>query len=60
MILEKRLHKDGHEVVTAEHGGDALRVLEVDRQFDLVLMDLQMPVSSFLLASCAATMKSIR
>lgn len=45
MIIEKRLRKDGHIVVTAEHGGDALRVLESDSNFDLVLMDLQMPVS---------------
>lgn len=44
MILEKRLTKDGHSVVIAEHGGDALRLLEVDPHFDLVLMDLQMPV----------------
>lgn len=46
MIIEKRLRKDGHVVVTAEHGGDALRVLEADPDFDLVLMDLQMPVRS--------------
>lgn len=45
MIIEKRLSKDGHIVVTAEHGGDALRLLAEDPHFDLVLMDLQMPVS---------------
>lgn len=45
MIIEKRLSKDGHIVVTAEHGGDALRILEDDPHFDLILMDLQMPVS---------------
>lgn len=44
MILEKRLKKEGHDVVTAEHGGDALRLLGNDPHFDIVLMDLSMPV----------------
>lgn len=51
MILEKRLKMEGHTVVTAEHGGDALRLLETDTRFDVVLMDLSMPASSFLLHS---------
>ena len=37
-ILEKR----GHTVTVAENGREALRILE-DEQFDLVLMDVQMP-----------------
>ena len=45
MILQKRLAKDGHEVVAVVHGGDAMRLLEKDQAWDLVLMDLMMPVS---------------
>ncbi|KAL8281241.1 hypothetical protein RQP46_006275 [Phenoliferia psychrophenolica] len=44
MIIEKRLKKEGHDVVTAEHGGDALRLLGKDTKFDIVLMDLSMPI----------------
>ncbi|GAA5911258.1 hypothetical protein JCM6882_004078 [Rhodosporidiobolus microsporus] len=43
MIISQRLKKDGHEVVVAEHGGVAVRKFEEDRNFDVVLMDLQMP-----------------
>lgn len=38
LILQKRLAKDGHEVVIAVHGGDALRLLKKDFAFDLILM----------------------
>ncbi|ORY73094.1 hypothetical protein BCR35DRAFT_281817 [Leucosporidium creatinivorum] len=44
MILQKRLVKDRHEVVIAVHGGDALRLLEKDFAFDVILMDLMMPI----------------
>ncbi|KAK4704613.1 hypothetical protein P7C70_g1590, partial [Phenoliferia sp. Uapishka_3] len=44
MIIEKRLKMEGHDVVTAEHGGDALRLLGKDTSFDIVLMDLSMPI----------------
>lgn len=37
-LLQKRLVKDGHEVVLAVHGGDALRLLKTDLAFDLILM----------------------
>lgn len=43
MILQKRLSKDGHTVVLAEHGGVCMRLLEHDVDFDVVLLDLQMP-----------------
>lgn len=38
-LLEKR----GHRVVIAGNGRDALKALEQDDRFDLVLMDVQMP-----------------
>lgn len=37
------LSRRGHQVTLAEHGGQALAVLET-QTFDLVLMDVQMPV----------------
>jgi PAS domain S-box-containing protein len=37
------LKKRGHQVTLAEHGGEALKTLETEG-FDLVLMDVQMPV----------------
>ncbi len=37
------LHKRGHEVSVAENGLEAVTLLE-DREFDVVLMDMQMPV----------------
>ncbi|WP_244598531.1 adenylate/guanylate cyclase domain-containing protein [Rhizobium tubonense] len=41
-LLSRRLHRDGHAVVAASSGEEALRIL--DRQeFDLVLVDVLMP-----------------
>ncbi|GAA5980690.1 hypothetical protein JCM11641_000177 [Rhodosporidiobolus odoratus] len=51
MIISQRLKKDGHEVIVAEHGGVAVRKFEEDRNFDIVLMDLLMPICSGLEAS---------
>lgn len=44
MIIQQRLKKDGHDVVVVEHGGAAVRKFEQDRNFDIILMDLQMPI----------------
>jgi CheY-like chemotaxis protein len=41
--LEMLLMDDGFEVVSAEHGGVALRILERSRP-DAILLDLNMPV----------------
>jgi CheY-like chemotaxis protein len=41
-LASRLLEKQGHEVVVAANGRDALAVLEQER-FDLVLMDVQMP-----------------
>ncbi|GAA5836366.1 hypothetical protein JCM9279_000365 [Rhodotorula babjevae] len=52
MIIQQRLKKDGHDVVVAEHGGAAVRKFEEDRTgFDIVLMDLQMPIMNGVEAS---------
>ena len=42
-VLGKQLKKAGCEVDVANHGLEALNILE-ERQFDVVLMDLEMPV----------------
>lgn len=45
MILQKRLKKDGHEVVCVNDGVEGVRALEADPGgWDVVLMDLLMPV----------------
>lgn len=44
MIIQQRLRKDGHDVVVVEHGGAAVRKFKEDRNFDIILMDLQMPI----------------
>ncbi len=38
------LEKWGHRVAVAGHGGEALALIEAGRRFDIVLMDMQMPV----------------
>lgn len=42
----RRMLADGHDLVTALGGNEALRTLEGDSSFDVVLCDLQMPEMS--------------
>ncbi|KDQ30343.1 LOV histidine kinase, partial [Pleurotus ostreatus PC15] len=44
IILSKRLRNDGHAVVDATNGREGLDQVEADREFDLILMDIQMPI----------------
>ncbi|KAI0823185.1 hypothetical protein BC628DRAFT_1411740 [Trametes gibbosa] len=44
IILAKRLCLDGHTVVNTTNGQEGLEVVEADRHFDCVLMDIQMPL----------------
>jgi len=44
MLLRRRLEKAGHGVRIANHGQEALDLLEGGEAVDLVLMDVQMPV----------------
>jgi adenylate cyclase len=41
-LLSRRLRRDGHTVVVAEHGRAALDRL-AEQPFDLVLLDIMMP-----------------
>jgi CheY-like chemotaxis protein len=52
MVAAKLLERQGHAVVIVENGRRALETLEGE-QFDLVLMDVQMPVMDGLEATAA-------
>ncbi|GJE97693.1 histidine kinase-like protein [Phanerochaete sordida] len=43
-ILAKRLTLDGHIVVNTTNGQEGYDMVELDRDFDCVLMDIQMPL----------------
>lgn len=43
--MQRILSRDGYSVVTARHGGEAIRYL-ADRQFDAILLDMMMPIAS--------------
>lgn len=45
-VLAVLLEASGYEVVQAVDGGDALRCLEGPDHFDVILLDLMMPVAS--------------
>jgi CheY-like chemotaxis protein len=44
LVASSMLKKLGHEVVVADQGQRALDILATDDNFDMVLMDCQMPV----------------
>ncbi|MDR2888009.1 MAG: response regulator [Bacteroidales bacterium] len=44
--LEFQLKKDGHSVVKADNGKDAIHILNSDRDVNFLITDLYMPVSS--------------
>jgi adenylate cyclase len=50
-LLSRRLMRDGHEIVTAEDGESALRLVD-EQAFDLILLDLLMPRMSGYEALC--------
>lgn len=44
LILAKRLRMDGHDVVNTINGQEGLDTVRTDREFDAVLMDINMPI----------------
>ncbi len=44
IILEDLLREAGHDVVCVEDGAQAVKTLEEDRSFDLLLTDISMPI----------------
>ena len=45
MLVARAIAMDGHEIVTAQDGAEALEILtRADGGFDLLLTDIQMPV----------------
>ncbi len=57
--IEFRLNKDGHTVITASDGRDALQKIE-EVEFNLVITDLMMPFASGLEIISAVKKKAMR
>jgi two-component system cell cycle response regulator CpdR len=54
-LLARAIAMDGHEIVTAQDGAEALEVLARERGvFDLLLTDIQMPVMDGIALALAA------
>ena len=52
-LAQTLLEKRGHDVVTADNGQQVIDILEADGPFDVILMDVQMPVMDGLAATAA-------
>jgi CheY-like chemotaxis protein len=54
-LVARAIAMDGHNVVTAEDGAEALEILERERgAFDLLLTDIQMPIMDGIALALAA------
>lgn len=54
-LVSRAIAMDGHEIVTAEDGAEALDILNSDkRAFDLLLTDIKMPVMDGIALALAA------
>jgi len=55
MLVARAIAMDGHDVVTAEDGAEALEILGSERgTFDLLMTDIQMPVMDGIALALAA------
>jgi CheY-like chemotaxis protein len=43
LLLQTILEEDGYEVVTLDNGNEALKLIENDGSFTLILLDMMMP-----------------
>ncbi len=50
-VISLILQSMGHEVVTANNGKEAIEIYSADKSFDLILMDIQMPVMDGVMAT---------
>lgn len=44
VLLDKRLRMSGHTVVNTMNGQECVELIEMDQAFDVVFMDIQMPI----------------
>ncbi len=59
-VISKELEKAGHQVVTANHGQEALDILNKNHKFDLIVSDIEMPVmNGFEMAQAIRANKSL-
>ena len=55
LLVARAIAMDGHEIVTAEDGAEALEILNQDNgAFDLLLTDIKMPVMDGIALALAA------
>jgi len=55
LLVARAIAMDGHEIVTAEDGADALEILTRDEgAFDLLLTDIKMPIMDGIALALAA------
>jgi two-component system, cell cycle response regulator CpdR len=55
MLVARAIAMDGHEIVTAADGAEALEILDTEQgAFDLLLTDIQMPVMDGIALALAA------
>src|SRR6202011_53389 len=55
MLVARAIAMDGHDIVTAEDGAEALEILSHEQgAFDLLLTDIQMPVMDGIALALAA------
>jgi len=55
MLVSRAIGMDGHEIVTAEDGSEALEILvRDDGKFDLLLTDIKMPIMDGIALALAA------
>jgi two-component system cell cycle response regulator CpdR len=55
MLVARAVAMDGHEIVTAADGAEALEILDTEQgAFDLLLTDIQMPVMDGIALALAA------
>ena len=59
LLVARAIAMDGHDIVTAEDGAEALEILNSEQgAFDLLLTDIQMPIMDGIALALAAARSS--